>query len=145
MCLLHRGDQKFRNSLKDRRAEFAGSRGDRTVQVALMPSGKNAQRRAESSKGGPATSQAAAKSAPASKWESTGGDEEVLCMSAEELKAAAAEALREFAKALKERGALCPDDVLAALVHRAALTGVDEKALVVAVDAVSLPADFRQT
>lgn len=110
-----------------------------------MPSGKNAQHRAESSKGGPATSQAAAKSAPASKWESTGGDEEVLCMSAEELKAAAAEALREFAKALKERGALCPDDVLAALVHRAALTGVDEKALVVAVDAVSLPADFRQT
>ena len=71
--------------------------------------------------------------------------DDILSMSPEELTPVAHASLSAFAKALKERGASLPDDALKPLADRAALAGNDEEALTIAVEAASLPSDFRLT
>ena len=65
-------------------------------------------------------------------------------MTAEELRIEADAALRELIKTLKDRGALCPDDVLASCVARCARAGAAEEALSATVDSLGLPSDFRR-
>lgn len=72
------------------------------------------------------------------------GADRMKPMTAEELRIEADAALRELIKTLKDRGALCPDDVLASCVARCARAGAAEEALSATVDSLGLPSDFRR-